>query len=233
MCGRYFLDSSIEALEIQFEAEFEPAARALLAPRYNIAPTTAVPVVVAAAGGGRLIVLHRWGLVPGWAKDPAMGARLANARAETAAAKPAFRNAFRRGRCILPADGFYEWQVGPDGTKQPYCFRAADGRPLGLAGLRERWEGPDGVLDTCTILTTAANELMAPIHDRMPVVLPPSAYAAWLDLSGGPAPGRQDRLQDLLAPCPASFLQAYPVHPRVGNVRNEGAGLAAPLEGGR
>jgi putative SOS response-associated peptidase YedK len=157
-----------------------------------------------------------------------MGARLANARAETAAAKPSFRNAFRRGRCIIPAGGFYEWQTRPDGSRQPHCFRAADGSVLGLAGLRERWEGPDGVLDTCTILTTAANELMAPIHDRMPVVLPPSAYAAWLD----PA-GRPDRLQDLLQPCPASFLQVHPVHPRVGNVRNEGPGLAAPLEGGR
>jgi putative SOS response-associated peptidase YedK len=227
MCGRYFLDSSIEALEVQFEAEFEPAARTLLAPRYNIAPTSVVPVV-AAAGGGRVIALHQWGLVPGWAKDPSMGARMANARAETAAAKPAFRNAFRRGRCIIPADGFYEWQARPDGPKQPYCFRAADGRCLGLAGLRERWEGPDGVLDTCTILTTAANELMAPIHDRMPVLLPPSAYAAWLDPAAAPA-----RLQGLLVPCPASFLRVHPVHPRVGNAHNEGPDLAAPLAEGR
>ena len=227
MCGRYFLDSSIEALEIQFEAEFEPQARAALAPRYNIAPTTAVPVVVA-AGGGRLIALHQWGLVPAWAKDPSMGARMANARAETAAGKPAFRAAFRHGRCIIPADGFYEWQARPQGPKQPYCFRAADGRPLGFAGLRERWQGPDGVLDTCTILTTAANDLMAPVHDRMPVVLAAGDYAAWLDPGGRP-----ERLQALLQPCPGPFLRAYPVSPRVGNVRNEGPGLAAPLEPGR
>jgi putative SOS response-associated peptidase YedK len=224
MCGRYFLNASIEAIEIQFEAEFEPAGRALLTPRYNIAPTTPVPVVTATPAG-RAVTLHVWGLVPSWARDPAAGARMANARAETVADKPAFRGPFRRGRCILPADGFYEWQARPGRTKQPYCFRAADGSLLGFAGLRDRWEGPDGVLDTCTIITTAANTLMAPVHDRMPVILAPGAYGAWLDPAASP-----ERLKALLGPCPEGFLRAYPVSPRVGNVRNEGPGLAEPAD---
>jgi putative SOS response-associated peptidase YedK len=172
-----------------------------------------------------VVTLHRWGLVPSWSKDPALGARLANARAETAADKPSFRAPFRRGRCIIPADGFYEWQARPGGPKQPFCIRAADGSILAFAGLRDTWEGPDGALETCAILTTSANGLMAPIHDRMPVILAPADYAAWLDPDGVP-----ERLKAMLRPCPEGFLRVYPVGPRVGNVRNEGPELAEPAD---
>lgn len=219
MCGRYLLYSPMEAIEAQFQCE----AQTGFPPRYNIAPTTPVPVVTATPAG-RVVTLHAWGLVPSWAKDPAMGGRMANARAETAAAKPSFRGPFRRGRCILPADGFYEWQWGTTGPKQPFCFRAADGALLGFAGLRDRWEGPDGVLETCTILTTAANAFMASIHDRMPVLLDPADYPAWLD------PGASaGQVQALLRPCPEDYLRRYRVGPRVGNVRNEGPELMEPL----
>ena len=220
MCGRYFLSSPMDTLEIQFAAE----ARAGFEPRYNLAPTAVVPVVLATPSG-RIITLHRWGLVPAWAKDPALGARMANARAETAADKPSFRAPLRRSRCLIPADGFYEWLARPGAAKQPYAIRAADGALLAFAGLWDRWEGPDGALDTCTILTTAANALMAPIHDRMPVILDPADYAAWLDPAALPG-----ALQALLRPCPADRLRLHPVGPRVGNARNEGPGLAEPLD---
>ena len=220
MCGRYFLSSPMETLAIQFEAE----ARAGFEPRYNLAPTAVVPAVLATASG-RIITLLRWGLVPSWAKDPAMGARLANARAETAADKPSFRAPFRRSRCLIPADGFYEWQARPGAAKQPYAIRAADGAPLAFAGLWDRWQGPDGALDTCTILTTTANALMAPIHDRMPVLLAPGDYAAWLDPAAQP-----DRLKALLRPYPPEALRLHKVGPRVGNARNEGPDLAEALD---
>jgi putative SOS response-associated peptidase YedK len=220
MCGRYFLSSPMEAIAVQFECE----AQTGFAPRYNLAPTAVVPVVLATSAG-RVVTLHRWGLVPSWSKDPALGARLANARAETAADKPSFRAPFRRGRCIIPADGFYEWQARPGGPKQPFCIRAADGSILAFAGLRDTWEGPDGAMETCAILTTSANGLMAPIHDRMPVILAPADYAAWLDPDGVP-----ERLKAMLRPCPEGFLRVYPVGPRVGNVRNEGPELAEPAD---
>jgi putative SOS response-associated peptidase YedK len=210
----------MEAIAVQFECE----AQTGFAPRYNLAPTAVVPVVLATSAG-RVVTLHRWGLVPSWSKDPALGARLANARAETAADKPSFRAPFRRGRCIIPADGFYEWQARPGGPKQPFCIRAADGSILAFAGLRDTWEGPDGALETCAILTTSANGLMAPIHDRMPVILAPADYAAWLDPDGVP-----ERLKAMLRPCPEGFLRVYPVGPRVGNVRNEGPELAEPAD---
>jgi len=151
---------------------------------------------------------------------------MANARAETVAEKPSFRDAFRRGRCIIPADAFYEWQTRSGGPKQPFCFRAADGAVLALAGLREHWEGPDGALDTCTIITTAANALMAPIHDRMPVLLAPADYQAYLDPATSP-----EVLHALLRPAAAAFLVAFAVGPRVGNARNEGPELMEPADG--
>jgi putative SOS response-associated peptidase YedK len=220
MCGRYNLHSPMEDIAAQFEAEVQ----AEFAPRHNIAPTTAVPVVTAHAAG-RIIRLHRWGLVPSWSRDPAQGARMANARMETAADKPAFRGPFRRGRCIIPADCFYEWQARQGGAKQPFCFGAADGALLALAGLCDVWRGPDGPLATCAILTTSANALMAPIHDRMPALLDRADYAAWLD------PGTlADRLKALLRPCPESWLRAWPVGPKVGSVRNEGPELMEPID---
>jgi len=220
MCGRYNLHSPMEAVAAQFEAE----ARAAFAPRHNIAPTTPVPVVTA-AGAGRIIILQRWGLVPSWSRDPAQGARLANARAETVAAKPSFRGPFRRGRCLIPADLFYEWQARPGAAKQPFCFGAADGTLLAFAGLCDLWQGPDGALATCAIITTSANALMAPIHERMPVLLERADYALWLD-PDAPA----ERLKALLRPCPEVLLRAWPVGPRVGNVRNEGPDLMEPID---
>ena len=210
----------MEAIEAQFAAE----ARTAWAPRYNLAPTAAVPVVLAAPSG-RIVTLQRWGLVPSWTRDPALGARLANARAETVAEKPSFRGPFRRHRCLIPADGYYEWQVRPGAAKQPFCIRAAGRALLGFAGLWDTWEGPDGALETCSIITTSANAAMAPIHDRMPVILAPGDYTAWLDPA---TPGAQ--LQALLRPCAEALLRLYPVGPRVGNARNEGPGLAEPLD---
>jgi putative SOS response-associated peptidase YedK len=220
MCGRYALNAPVEAIAVQFEAE--AGAGSAFPPRSNLAPTAAVPVV-AAVSAGRMILPHRWGLVPSWAKDPGRG--LANARAETVADKPAFRAPFKRGRCIIPADAFYEWQARPGQPRQPFCFRAADGTLLAMAGLRQYWEGPDGALDTCAIITTAANGLMAPIHDRMPVLLAARDYAAWLDPDTPPG-----RLQELLRPCALDWLVAYPVHPRVGNARNQGPELMEPAD---
>ena len=220
MCGRYALSSPMEAISAQFEAEAESGFQ----PRYNLAPTAVVPVVVMAAAG-RIITLHRWGLVPSWSRDPSAGARMANARAETAADKPSFRAPFKRGRCIIPADAFYEWQARAGGPKQPFCIRSADGSVMGFAGLRDRWEGPDGALDTCAIITTTANALMAPIHDRMPVILAPADLAAWLDPGSVP-----ERLKALLRPCPEGFLRLYPVGRRVGDARNEGPDLMEPAD---
>jgi putative SOS response-associated peptidase YedK len=220
MCGRYALHSPLQSLEAQFEAE----ARMLLQPRFNLAPTAQVPVV-RNGSSGREIVLQAWGLVPSWAKDPSGGARCANARAETAAEKPSFRGPFRRSRCIIPADAFYEWKALPGGGKQPYAVRDAAGRLLAFAGLWDRWEGPGGALETCTILTTAANGVMAPVHDRMPVILAPEAYGRWLDPAAA-----SGELQALLAPCPEAWLTLHPVGPRVGNVRNDDPGLLEPLD---
>lgn len=219
MCGRYALSTPVQALEAQFEAE----AQVLLAPRYNIAPTTPVPVV-RNGGAGRILVLHRWGLVPAWSREPGAGPPMANARAETAAEKPAFRGPFRRNRCLLPADGFYEWQAVPGG-KQPFFIRAAEG-VLAFAGLWDRWEGPEGSLDSCTILTTAAQGPMARIHDRMPVILAREDYGRWLDPATPP-----EVLKGLLRPCPEAWLRMHPVDRRVGNVRNDDPGLVAPLPG--
>ena len=208
----------MEALEAQFEAE----ARALLHPRYNIAPTTPVPVV-RNGGPGRILELHQWGLVPSWSKDPGQGARLSNARGETVADKPSFRGPFRRSRCLIPADAFYEWRAGT--PKQPFCIRAAQGGLLAFAGLRDVWEGPEGALASCTIITTAANGVMAPIHDRMPVLLAREDYTAWLD----PATSREALLA-MLRPCPDAWLQVHPVGPRVGNVRQDDPDLMAPID---
>jgi len=150
---------------------------------------------------------------------------LINARSETAAAKPAFRAALRRRRCLVPADGFYEWQRR-EGRKQPYHMRRRDGAPFALAGLWERWEGPDGAIDSCALLTTAANELMRPIHDRMPVILDPQTFDLWLD------PSMQDveRVQSLLRPYPAEAMIAYPVSPMVNNARNDNPQCVLPLD---
>ncbi|MEP7181272.1 MAG: SOS response-associated peptidase [Betaproteobacteria bacterium] len=218
MCGRYELHSHPAAIALAFGLAQTPE----LHPRYNIAPMTDIPVVRVNATGARELVRMRWGLVPRWAKDPSIGAKMINARGETIAEKPSFRTAYRKHRCLLPADGFYEWvQVGGGShpTKQPMHIGMKDGSPFGFAGLAERWLSAEGeVLDSCTIVTTEANELLRPIHDRMPVIVAADAYARWLD------PAHTD-VADLVAPFPSAAMAAYPVSTRVNNVRHDDAAL--------
>ncbi len=181
-----------------------------------------VPVVRQRSDGSRECVEMRWGLVPRWAKDPAIGAKMINARAETIADKPSFRTAFRHHRCLIPADGFYEWRATASG-KQPVHVGSPDGAPFGFAGLFERWLAADGtVLDTCTILTTNANELLRPIHERMPVIVAPAHYARWLDAANLD-------VADLFVPYPSAQTAWHPVSTRVNAVRNDDASLIAPL----
>lgn len=216
MCGRYELHTHPAALALVFGLEFPPAIR----PRYNIAPTQDIPVIRLAQSGARELAQMRWGLVPRWAKDPSIGAKMINARAETLAQKPSFRTAFQRHRCLIPADGFYEWKQAPGGGKQPIHVGMKDERPFAFAGLTERWLSPGGeVLDSCTIVTTTANALLATMHDRMPVIVAPSDYARWLDVAS------DADVTDLLAPYPADAMTWYPVSTRVNAVRNDDAAL--------
>ena len=227
MCGRFALFDPGETLIAAFGLG-ERAAAALservLAPRYNIAPTQPVLAVRLAKNGERELAALQWGLVPFWAKDPGIGARMINARSETVAEKPSFRNAFKRRRCLIPASGFYEWQKTADG-KQPVFIHSADKRPFGLAGLWETWQSSDGsYLETCTILTTAPNEMMRPIHNRMPVILSPEDYATWLHPEPKPAVGLH-----LLRPYPPEYMAAYPVSTYVNNPRHEDPACIAPV----
>jgi len=221
MCGRFLLTAPPEVLqELLGLLDDWPAyfAAAKLRPRFNVAPGQQVLALrhddeVA----GSAAALLKWGLVPSWAKDAKISSRMINARSETAAEKPAFRAAFKRRRCLVPADGFYEWKRAGK-QKQPYCIRMRDDRPFAFAGLWERWEHPDGApLETCTILTCEPNEMMAGIHDRMPVILPAAAYQQWLD------PGEQEapRLKSLLRPCPTEEMRAFQVSTRVNSPAND------------
>lgn len=187
-------------------------------PRYNAAPTQRLPVVRRGAAGGRELALLRWGLVPSWAKDPAIGNKLINARAETVAEKPSFRAAFKARRCLVPVDGFYEWKRA-GGAKQPYRITMADGSPFALAGLWERWTKEPEPLETFTIITTTANSLMAAIHDRMPVIIDPADYDAWLESPDTTIPTA------LLQPYPANRMSAYPVSSRVNSPRYDDAAV--------
>ena len=209
MCGRYTLSTPAGRLAEEFQLD----STAEISPSYNVAPTQQVAAVVEDEGGRRL-EMFRWGLVPSWAEDPEIGARMINARSETAPEKPSFRSAFRRRRCLIAADGFYEWKR-EDGGKQPYYFRMQDGRPFGFAGLWESWEKGDGTLRTCTILTTRANSVLEGIHERMPVILPSDSYNAWLD----PDADREE-LGELMIPYPGDDLETYPVSRFVNSPRN-------------
>lgn len=222
MCGRFTLATPEQDLVVQFNLPEIPD----LQPRYNIAPTQPVAVVrLPMPEGDRELVMLHWGLIPFWAKDPGLGARMINARAETAADKPAFRAAFRRRRCLVPADGFYEWQK-QNGSKQPFHIRMQDGRPFAFAGLWEHWQGEDGsVIESCTLLTTRPNELIRPLHNRMPVILHPHNYALWLDSEVEDV----GTLRRLLDPYPSSEMEAYPVSRYVNAPRNEGPDCIAPL----
>jgi putative SOS response-associated peptidase YedK len=213
MCGRFTLIQTAEAIQDTFDIGNAPD----LQPRYNIAPTQEVVTVLHDTDNDlRVAKLLRWGLIPSWSKDPSIATKLINARSETVAEKPSFRSAFKKRRCLIVADGFYEWQR-TEGKKQPFRFQLQDKQPFGFAGLWEQWQSPSGEeIDTCTILTTAANELMAPIHDRMPVILKPEDYDLWLD------PQAQDpkMLQPLLQPFSTEAMTAYPVSTIVNSPKN-------------
>jgi putative SOS response-associated peptidase YedK len=221
MCGRFTLTASAQALKESFPL-FEEAA---LEPHYNIAPTQQVLAVRQLPQVARPeFVRLRWGLIPYWADDPKVGYRMINARVETAASKPAFRLPFRQNRCLILADGFYEWRK-TDGSKQPYYIRLKDGKPFAFAGLYSHWDKGETPVDSCTILTTSANDLMQPLHDRMPVILDPRVYAQWLD----PTQHQPERLQPLLQPFPSEAMTAIPISTYVNNARNEGPECIAPL----
>jgi putative SOS response-associated peptidase YedK len=213
MCGRFALYSDPLTLAHRFSAEAMPDLR----PRYNVAPTENIPIL-REESDKRCFALARWGLIPQWAKDKDIGYATINARAETVAQKPVFRDAFRRRRCLIPADGYYEWQVLPGSkAKQPWFIALRSRLPMALAGLWERWRNPEGDdLESCAIIVTDANEMMRPIHERMPVILAPSHWNAWLEL-----PVRDAHiLQDLLKPYPDEDMTAWPVSTKVNSSRN-------------
>ncbi len=225
MCGRYTLRLDLAALQEAFPQFSFPQE---IEPRYNVAPTQDVPVVP--NDGEQQVKLFHWGLIPFWAKDPGIGNRMINARSETAAEKPSFRAAFRRRRCLVLADGFFEWQKVPGSkSKVPMYVRMVSGEPFAFAGLWEVWRPEEGADPTfsCTILTTEPNELIAPIHNRMPVIMPRRAYDLWLEPSELDAP----TLQGLLKPYPAEALEAYPVSKMVNSPRNDDPQCIAPLAG--
>jgi putative SOS response-associated peptidase YedK len=226
MCGRF----SLRARNAEILAEYFGIVDVpLLKPRYNIAPSQPVPVVRLKPDESkpqRELVLMRWGLIPSWAKDAAIGNRMINARAESLAEKPAFRAALRRRRCLLVADGFYEWEVTGK-TKQPHFIHFRDDRPFGFAGLWESWEGPDHTaIDSCTIITTAAGKLLRPIHDRMPLIMAPKSYEAWLDTGVED----MDAIASLLAPCSSKDMEAYPVDTLVNKATHDEPGCVEPLK---
>jgi putative SOS response-associated peptidase YedK len=225
MCGRYAIFGPVsrrnrEALEF-LDQQLD------CAPTYNAAPTQQLPVFRVSATRGRELALLRWGLVPFWAKTAAIGAKLINARGDTVAEKPAFREAFRRRHCLVPMSGFYEWRKVGTG-RAPYYVRLLNTDVFAVAGLHEFWPGRDGAapMESFTIVTTEANELMRPLHDRMPAILHASDYEAWL------TPKDQDpaALQALLAPYPAEEMRAYLVSPRVNSAKNDGPELVQEAE---
>jgi putative SOS response-associated peptidase YedK len=218
MCGRFSLKAAPDDLEKTLEAQLPAGYR----PRYNIAPTQDVLAVVMEDGARRARML-RWGLVPFWADDPRIGNRMINARAETVAEKPAFRDSFRRHRCLIPADGFYEWQVA-EGGKQPMRIRQASDEPFCFAGLAARWRRGEQIVESCTILTRAANAVLRPIHDRMPVIAPVGDYQEWLspDVDGAALLARWEAASGI-------DLEAYPVSTAVNRPSHDLPDCIAPL----
>lgn len=223
MCGRFVSATTPDEIATYFDAA--PVAEALLEPSYNVAPTKDVYVVVE-DGGVRKVDAFHWGLVPFWAKSPTVGNKMINARVETIAEKGAFKRAFAKRRCLIPADGFYEWAKVPgQKKKQPMYVERPDGEPFAFAGLWEVWRGPENDdsdhLRSTTIITGPANEAMSEIHDRMPVVLPPEAWSTWLD----PEQHDLDVLGKLLVPAPSSLITMQPVSTEVNDVRHDGPQL--------
>lgn len=223
MCGRFTLTLDPDELRQAFPWVAFPQQD--WRPRFNIAPSQALAVVP--NNGEQRLDFFSWGLVPFWAKDPSIGSRMINARAETLAEKPSFRNAYKRRRCLVLADGFYEWQAVPgEKAKQPMYIRMQDGEPFAFAGLWEDWQSADGSqILSCTIITTQPNELVRPIHNRMPVILPAEAYPDWL--APGEVPASQ--LNHLLNPYPSERMQAYPVSRLVNSPANDSPECIQPL----
>jgi putative SOS response-associated peptidase YedK len=222
MCGRFTQKSSPKKVAEKFGVESIPP----LIERYNVAPMQQV-LGIRESDNDREATFFRWGLVPAWAKDSSTGNKLINARAETVAEKPPFREAFKSRRIIVPAEGFYEWAGRGTKEKQPYYFRMKDGEPFAIAGLWERWEGDGGPLETCTLLTTEANSLLSAYHDRMPVILKPEDYDTWLDTEVR----RAELLKPLLRPYPDGGMSAYAVSPLVNNPSNEDPRCVEPFDG--
>ena len=213
MCGRFTLRTKAEEIVLHFMLADMP----ILKPRYNIAPTQNVATIrFDLQRGSRQLSLLRWGLIPSWADNPAIGNRLINARSESVAIKPAFRQAFQKGRCLVVADGFFEWKK-TGVTKQPYYIRLNDDKPFAFAGLSEHWHRGDQIIDSCTIITTEANKLMADIHDRMPAILSPDDYDLWLE----PDFHGQGKLLKMLRPYSADEMEANSVSTAVNNPRND------------
>jgi putative SOS response-associated peptidase YedK len=224
MCGRFVLKAPFSELVRLYGL----TNNVNLEPRYNVPPTEDIAAVrTDPAGNGRRLDMLRWGLVPYWAKDVKIGHSLINAKCETVAEKPAFRDAFKERRCIIPADGFYEWRKLDTKTKQPYAIVMKDRSVFGFAGLWERWKNraTGETIQSCSIVTTTANEVCAPIHDRMPVILPRENYARWL----GEETTEPPHLMAMLKPYSAEVMEAYPVSTLVGNVKNTEAALFEPL----
>lgn len=221
MCGRFALPHNPDVIALQFGVGMLSQFKA----RFNIAPSTDILIVKEDPGKGRTANLYRWGLIPGWAKDPGFGYKLANARGDTVAEKPSFRSAFKRWRCLVPASGFYEWKA-VSGKKQPFYIRPKGQDLFGLAGITELWKGPDGPVHTVSLITTEPNELMRTIHDRMPVIIPTSDYCDWLD------PENQDTesLKVFIRPFRADLMTAHPVSTRVSNASNEAKELIESVE---
>ena len=222
MCGRFSQTASPEIIAEQFQVTDFP----LFPPRYNIAPSQPIAVIrIEPDTTTRRLVQLRWGLIPSWAKDPKIGNQCINAKAETVAEKPSFRSAFKKRRCLVVATGFYEWQV-QGRTKQPMWIGLRSKRPFAFAGLWEHWKPAEGEsLETCTIITTEPNELMQPIHNRMPVILAPASYDQWLD----PTFQQAEPLKALLRPYPSDELTAYPVSTLVNNPRHDAPQCLEPL----
>ena len=223
MCGRFRLGKGREALKKFFAAEIDGDWD----PRYNVAPGQNVAAVRQdPAQPVRRLSLMRWGLIPFWAKEAAIGYKMINARSETVAEKPAYREALKSRRCLIAADGFYEWQkLGK--AKQPYCFTLAEDGIFAFAGIWDRWKSPEGqMIETCSILTTSANDLVRDVHDRMPVILPPESFDLWLD----PGFTNREDIVNLLRPFAAESMKKYPVSTRVNSVKNDDEACAAKVD---
>jgi len=225
VCNRYRLTHSKQYLSERFEAEASDEELEDR-PRYNIAPTQQVLIVRKEHGEKvRQLTTMRWGLIPSWAKDASIGTRTLNARSETVTTTPAFRESIRRKRCLIPADGFYEWQK-MGSVKQPYCFEVGEGDVFALAGLWDEWTSPDGeIIESCTILTTEPNTLVSDLHNRMPVIVPPEKYEVWLD------PDVTDfaEIRDILQPYEPTLMRRYPVSTKLNNSKHDDAESAARI----